>query len=205
MSAKAKAQLAGQTVGVISGSSGIGLETALPFCLYSPKCLERLSDKSGLAPNWWPRPAKTEQRSRVWPCWAPETQDRDALRRFIRQSRKVNSSKSPGCLLMEVRGSNLIAPHLMDAVAGVCETSEVSVPPWEVPYARIHLQNARGRGRDTGALRRGVGRAGPRLREPESPHAPGRNPRPVDRTRGRPARRLPAGRQRLESHLPEVV
>ena len=42
MSAKAKAQLAGQTVGVIGGSSGIGLETALPFCLYSPKCLERL-------------------------------------------------------------------------------------------------------------------------------------------------------------------
>jgi hypothetical protein len=40
MSAKAKAQLAGQTVGVIGGSSGIGLETALPFCLYSPKCVE---------------------------------------------------------------------------------------------------------------------------------------------------------------------
>jgi hypothetical protein len=45
MSAKAKAQLAGQTVGVIGGNSGIGLETALPFCLYSPKCLERLSGK----------------------------------------------------------------------------------------------------------------------------------------------------------------
>jgi hypothetical protein len=40
MSAKAKAQLAGQTVGVIGGSSGIGLETALPFCLYSPECVE---------------------------------------------------------------------------------------------------------------------------------------------------------------------
>jgi hypothetical protein len=40
MSAKAKAQLAGQTVGVIGGSLGIGLETALPFCLYSPKCVE---------------------------------------------------------------------------------------------------------------------------------------------------------------------
>ena len=37
MSAKAEAQLAGQTVDVIGGSSGIGLETALPFCHYSPK------------------------------------------------------------------------------------------------------------------------------------------------------------------------
>jgi len=40
MSAKAKAQLAGQTVVMIGGSSRIGLETALPFCLYSPKYVE---------------------------------------------------------------------------------------------------------------------------------------------------------------------
>ena len=40
MSRKAKAQLAGQTVVMIGGSSGIGLETALPFCLYSPKYVE---------------------------------------------------------------------------------------------------------------------------------------------------------------------
>ena len=47
MSAKAKAQLAGQTIGVISGSSGIGLETALPFCLYSPKCVEGVFSEVG--------------------------------------------------------------------------------------------------------------------------------------------------------------
>ena len=59
MSAKAKAQLAGQTVGVIGGSSGIGLETALPFCPYSPKCLERLSENSSKTPKLIPRAAKS--------------------------------------------------------------------------------------------------------------------------------------------------
>ena len=43
----AKPQLAGQSVVVIGGSSGIGLETALPYCLYSPACVE------GVLRSWY--------------------------------------------------------------------------------------------------------------------------------------------------------
>ena len=49
----------------------------------------------------------------------------------------------------------------MDAVEGPCDTNGTyRLLSWGVLHARIHLQNARGRGRDPGALRRGVGRAG---------------------------------------------
>src|SRR5215211_5597356 len=91
----------------------------------------------------------------------------------------------------------------MDAVEGACDTNATCLLlSWEVRYAPIHLQNARGRGRDPDALRRGVGRAWPRLRKPERRHAPRRHARHHPRPRGRPTRGLLAGRQRPEPYLP---
>jgi len=68
--------------------------------------------------------------------------------------------------------------------------------------AQTHLQNARGRGRDPGALRRGARRAGHWLREPDRKDAPRRHARHRLRPRGRPARGLLARRQRPQPHLP---
>ncbi len=68
MSAKAKAQLAGQTVGVIGGSSGIGLETTLPFCLYSPECVEEEFSEVRIQHPAYLRPYETGG----WPIAPPE-------------------------------------------------------------------------------------------------------------------------------------
>src|SRR5829696_2870629 len=86
-------------------------------------------------------------------------------------------------------------PPRTDAAEGACNTYVACrLSSWEVLYAEIHLQDARGRGRDPDALRRGAHRTGSRPREPDRGDAPRRHPRPRAGARGcPPAVLLPGG------------
>src|SRR5215211_910045 len=75
----------------------------------------------------------------------------------------------------------------------------------EVHHARIHLQIARGGGRDPYALRRGAGQAGPRLRKPDRRYTLWRHARTRSRPRRFPTRGVPSWRERPEPHLLAMV
>src|SRR5215218_3729266 len=95
---------------------------------------------------------------------------------------------------------------MMDAAEEAWDTDGASrLSLGEAPYGEIHLQDARGRGRDPGALRRGARRTRSRPREPDRGDAPRRHPRPRAWARGRPARAVPAERQLPEPHHSRVV
>src|SRR5829696_3755964 len=75
----------------------------------------------------------------------------------------------------------------------------------EVHHARIHLQIARGGGRDPYALRRGAGQAGPRLRKPDRRYTLWRHARTRSRPRRFPTRGVSSWRERPEPHLLAMV